>query len=869
MKKILWSVATATLFFASCAKDATTEPVPAPEAAGDFTAQIDLSRTELDGTGVLWSEGDELTIFTRTAHNRQYRVKEMTDDKRTATFGFVGYTGTDNTAIAANYALYPYDATATLSGEVITTTLSAEQSYSPEKVDLANALMVAKSKDQTLSFVNAGALLRFKISKIVPDVITLQSIKVASAANHLAGKAEIDLAGEMKAVVTAEGTNEVTLTGIDTEITTEQQMFYMALPATTFAAEDLTVTFTFAEGTREVKFPAFELAQNSIKSYTLVVTGDDFTGTTPDYNLEEVSSLEELLMALANPDVKEITLMEDIEVTSGTNGLNIMTGKSFTLDLNGKTFKAATTNAAVRININNDEVTEPVVIDIKNGTIEAESSAYCALIAAGKSDDVNLTVNLSDVELTGAKSDGSVVKVFDYATINFTSGTVVTGKDSYGAIEVAGGVVNVYDGVKLYQNGTTSYNGTLIGVGGDGVANVYGGYGVSKKNCMIAMTSGGTINAMGGKWIANTDGTVPANSGDSNLNVLVAQNDRNSYPNATPSVINVTGGTYMGGISATGYTATSEAKTTISGGTFNANPANFLADGYTAINNDGNYVVTLGGVDTVVSSSEDLKAALASGKSVILTSNVAYYTNITKDATIDLNGNTFEATNTIKLSGNSDLTMVGGNYEINSSFGHVDIRPNSTEGSEVLFENVDFSFNKLNRTNGPCTNRLGSVVEVCAETTDANTVIKFKNCTFDNALVFFEGMSGKTGTFQAVFEDCTFTALTSSAPIEVQNYIKGTIQVINCKLNLTCTSSTASAISISSSTSTAVELTATNNTFNAIAATPYTYDASKGEDETYNVKVNGTPANIKFVSVGGTTSKVNETGTIKSGIAAL
>ncbi len=706
MKKILWSVATATLFFASCAKDATTEPVPAPEAAGDFTAQIDLSRTELDGTSVLWSEGDELTIFTRTSHNRQYRVKEMTDDKRTATFGFVGYTGTDNTAIAANYALYPYDATATLSGEVITTTLSAEQNYNAEKVDLSNALMVAKSEDQTLSFVNAGALLRFKISKNLPDVITLQSIKVVSAANRLAGKAEIDLAGEMKAVVTDEGTNEVTLKEIDTEITAEEQMFYMALPATTFAAEDLTVTFTFAEGTREVKFPAFELAQNSIKSYTLVVTGDDFTGTTPDYNLEEVSSLEELLMALANPDVKEITLMEDIEVTSGTNGLNITTGKSFTLDLNGKTFKAATTNAAVRININNDEVTEPVVIDIKNGTIEAESSAYCALIATGKSDDVNLTVNLSDVELTGAKSDGAVAKVFDYATVNFKSGTVVTGKDSYGAMEVAGGVANIYDGVELYQNGTTSYNGTLIGVSGDGVANVYGGYGVSKKNCMIAMTSGGTINAMGGKWIANTDGTVPAKAGDSNLNVLVAQNDRNSYPDATPSIINVTGGTYMGGISATSYSATSEAKTTISGGTFNADPTNFLAEGYKAVLVNGVYVVVAGETE-VISTIEDLKAAIAAG-----------------ETDLHLAAGTYEGL--VEVVNKKGITLTAnGNATIKGMLW--------VDTCEATFKGINFTnpdgVQHPNPTNSQYYNTINSQYPLVGAYNNAD--VRFENCTFD------------------------------------------------------------------------------------------------------------------------------------------
>jgi hypothetical protein len=163
---------------------------------------------------------------------------------------------------------------------------------------------------------------------------------------------------------------------------------------------------------------------------------------------------------------------------------------------------------------------------------------------------------------------------------------------------------------------------------------------------------------------------------------------------------------------------------------------------------------------------------------------------------------------------------------------------------------------------------LGSVVEVCASVADAKTVIKFKNCTFDNAMVLIEGMSGKTGIVEAVFEGCTFNALTSSAPIKVDNYVTATIEVKNCIFNLECTSSVASAISVSSSSSTSVVLTATNNTFNAVAATPYTFDASKGETEAHNVKVNGTPANIKFISAYDNAT-VTETGTTKSGIAKL
>lgn len=183
-----------------------------------------------------------------------------------------------------------------------------------------------------------------------------------------------------------------------------------------------------------------------------------------------------------------VKLLDDVTISEGANAVGITRGVSFTLDLNGKTLTGITTNAAIRANINNDDVTESVTINIKNGTVTAGPSAYCALIAVGKSEDVTLTVNLDEVALNGSNSDGCVVKVFANAIVNVNDGTVITGADSYGCMEVMG-VANIYDGAKLYQKGTTSYNGCIVGVSYGGVANIYDGEGNSTKTGLIVMTS--------------------------------------------------------------------------------------------------------------------------------------------------------------------------------------------------------------------------------------------------------------------------------------------------------------------------------------------------------------------------------------------
>ena len=284
MKKTLLWGAIASLFFASCSKnEMVVEPI---EPSEDFVAQLaDVSRTELNGTAVIWNAEDELTIFTKTMHNRHYKVKTLSENGRTATFGFVDYTGTSNGTISANYAIYPYDAQATLNGDVISTVIASEQQYNAEKVDLSYALMAAKSETTSFAFVNTGALIRFNISKseLVPDSYTLNSIKLSSATNNIAGDVTIDLSAESRAVVASTGTKQITLTAINQQITEDARAFYVALPAVSFADKDLTVTFTFAEEVKSFTLPAFDLLQGSIKTIAYQINdSDDFTGTTPD-----------------------------------------------------------------------------------------------------------------------------------------------------------------------------------------------------------------------------------------------------------------------------------------------------------------------------------------------------------------------------------------------------------------------------------------------------------------------------------------------------------------------------------------------------------------------------------------------------------
>ena len=106
------------------------------------------------------------------------------------------------------------------------------------------------------------------------------------------------------------------------------------------------------------------------------------------------------------------------------------------------------------------------------------------------------------------------------------------------------------------------------------------------------MTSGGTINVYGGEWIANTDGSIGDNS---NLYVLTAQSNKNESGFVGGAFINVEGGTFRGGMDAWVLNNAPEevAELNISGGNFNADPKNYLVEGYIATaGDDGIYKVS-------------------------------------------------------------------------------------------------------------------------------------------------------------------------------------------------------------------------------------------------------------------------------------
>ena len=373
-------------------------------------------------------------------------------------------------------------------------------------------------------------------------------------------------------------------------------------------------------------------------------------------------------------DGETITLVAD-EIFTETNrcdnggwwdGLAYSGDKSFTIDLGGYTIKQDGSLNDYLMWIKNDGA-KANTITLKNGTMDAGTTAYSAF-ATASSNKQTITVNLENINLINNISNGAVVKARGGSVLNVKAGTVITGKDSYVGIEAVGNntVVNVYDGAKIYQNGTSSYVGAIIGASYNATLNIYGGEGKSAKCGIIVMSTGATINVSGGDWTANGDGTVAGG----NQGVLVSQNNRNEKGWACKSILNVTGGTFKGGYDCWGMGPGQEpddAQINISGGNFNANPASYLVNGYKTSESNGVYNVV---VDPVAKIGETeyatLQEAFNVGGNVTLLRNVTITEPATlvggKTAVLDLNGKTLtaELTSALVSKEGSELTVKNG-----------------------------------------------------------------------------------------------------------------------------------------------------------------------------------------------------------------
>ena len=207
------------------------------------------TRTTLDKdyTTVLWMPGERISVF-RGGKMAAF-VSDNTEKTTSALFkGTLPGDGSDKVI----YGLYPYDVNATISADVITTSLPDEQVAVAGTFDNELFISVARTESYELGFYNVCSGLRFMLDRNDVRRVTLLS----NGGEPLAGKFSVNVskgAPEVKEV--PEGVSEVTLTAPDGK-TFEAGLWYYL-----------------------VTLPA-----NLEKGYTILLEGDGVQGTVRSSN---------------------------------------------------------------------------------------------------------------------------------------------------------------------------------------------------------------------------------------------------------------------------------------------------------------------------------------------------------------------------------------------------------------------------------------------------------------------------------------------------------------------------------------------------------------------------------------------------------
>lgn len=136
------------------------------------------TRTSLDGTRVLWTSGDAISIFDGSSN-----VKSVTESS--------GATATFEATLQSEgpwYALYPYSTGAAISGSVVNTTVASDQRAVNGSFSEGANVSMARSDNGNLIFKNVLSYIKFTVGQDNICNVTLTGL----GNEALAGEVEVD-----------------------------------------------------------------------------------------------------------------------------------------------------------------------------------------------------------------------------------------------------------------------------------------------------------------------------------------------------------------------------------------------------------------------------------------------------------------------------------------------------------------------------------------------------------------------------------------------------------------------------------------------------------------------------------------------------
>lgn len=260
MKRFILGIAALAALFVGCQND----PTGGHEASNEpsFKAAFDAEETRVylgDDNFYRWEAGDKVSVFAFDDRNRVYEAEDS--DVILTDLNFVSKPDAPTGSITPSvwdrhYAVFPYSEAnhlAFVNGAFysVVAQLEDEQIHDASKAGLDYAIMTSTipSMDKVFHFKNSCALIKLNVrtTEAWTDEFYLNSIKVESKSNYLAGTVVIDAGNDdftAKIYDDGNATKAITLSGCEEvgKMTPEYKTFIIAIPAGTYAEDDLTFT---------------------------------------------------------------------------------------------------------------------------------------------------------------------------------------------------------------------------------------------------------------------------------------------------------------------------------------------------------------------------------------------------------------------------------------------------------------------------------------------------------------------------------------------------------------------------------------------------------------------------------------------------
>ena len=225
------------------------------------------TKTSIDpnaGNAVYWTAGDAISVFPTGGGNEKFVLE---GEGGSASGSFTGEAAPD---AAPYYALYPYDASATLSETTINATLpSTQYSTTAGTFDTMLAPAVAVSDDSNnLSFSHVAGLLELNFTNLDGTIKEIQ----LKAAKSMAGAYTVSMSGDTFSAVSAssdESPVSVRLTAKDGGNLAENGPYYLVLLPGTY--KDVQLFITLDNGTSYMvgTLDTFEVKAGELRPQTV------------------------------------------------------------------------------------------------------------------------------------------------------------------------------------------------------------------------------------------------------------------------------------------------------------------------------------------------------------------------------------------------------------------------------------------------------------------------------------------------------------------------------------------------------------------------------------------------------------------------